>query len=133
MMVKRSLAVNMNFVMPILNNSSENISLSDKWELSHRRENNEKSTIAVMTSFTAMIVGASCMVCFVGKLLSKWYSTGSNSSESRIGNPTMMSIDITHLQPTDSISKEDSVHNQGDLIEMKPIGGCLRKGSMKKK
>ena len=123
----------MNFVMPILSNSSENISLSDKWELSHRRENNEKSTFAVITSFTAMIVGASCMVCFVGKLLSKWYSTGSNSYESRIDDAKAMSIDITHLQPTDSISKEDSVHNQGDLIEMKPIGGCLRKGSMKKK
>ena len=121
----------MNFVMPILSNSSENISLSDKWELSHRRDNNEKSTFAVITSFTAMIVGASCMVCFVGKLLSKWYSTGSNSYESRIDDAKAMSIDITHLQPTDSISKEESVHNQGDSIEMKPIGGCLRKGSIK--
>ena len=121
----------MNFVMPILSNSSENISLSDKWELSHRRDNNEKSTFAVITSFTAMIVGASCMVCFVGKLLSKWYSTGSNSYESRIDDAKAMSIDITHLQPTDSISKEESVHNQGDSIEMKPIGGCLRKGLIK--
>ena len=59
--------------MPILNNSSDNISLSDKWESSHRRENNESSTLAVITSFTAMIVGASCMVCFVGKLLSLFY------------------------------------------------------------
>ena len=42
-----------------------------------------------------------------------------------------MSIDITHLQPIDSISKEESVHNQGDSIEMKPIGGCLRKGLIK--
>ena len=121
----------MNFVMPILSNSSENISLSDKWELSHRRDNNEKSTFAVITSFTAMIVGASCMVCFVGKLLSKWYSTGSNSYESRIDDAKAMSIDITHLQPTDSISKEESVHNQVDSIEMKPIGGCLRKGLIK--
>ena len=121
----------MNFVMPILSNSSENISLSDKWELSHRRDNNEKSTFAVITSFTAMIVGASCMVCFVGKLLSKWYSTGSNSYESRIDDPKAMSIEVTHLQPTDSISKEESVHNQGDSIEMKPIGGCLRKGLIK--
>ena len=121
----------MNFVMPILSNSSENISLSDKWELSHRRENNEKSTFAVITSFTAMIVGASCMVCFVGKLLSKWYSTESNSCESRIDDPKATSIDITHLQPTDSISKEESVHNQGDSIEMKPIGGSLRKGLKK--
>ena len=62
----------MNFVMPILSNSSENISLSDKWELSHGRDKNEKSIFAVITSFTAMIVGASCMVCFVVKLLSKW-------------------------------------------------------------
>ena len=121
----------MNFVMPILSNSSENISLSDKWELSHRRDNNEKSTFAVITSFTAMIVGASCMVCFVGKLLSKWYSTGSNSYESRIDDAKAMSIDITHLQPTDSISKEESFHNQKDSIEMNPIGGYLRKGLMK--
>ena len=121
----------MNFVMPILNNSSDNISLSDKWESSHRRENNESSTLAVITSFTAMIVGASCMVCFVGKLLSTWYSTGRNSCESRIEDPNAMSIDITHLQPTDSISKKESVHNQGDSIEMRPIGGCLRKGLMK--
>ena len=64
----------MNFVMPSLGNSTENLTLSERF--AYKKDGNDAGTtaLAIVVSFAAMIVGAGIMLCFVGKLLSKWYA-----------------------------------------------------------
>ena len=117
----------MNFVLPSLGNTTENVTLSDKWA-SNYDEAPGATALAVLASFVAMVVGAACMLCFVGKLLSTWYN-----------------VDVT-LNPTDAPatkysevgSQEESENNSGNFDEpdcdrgqsmkMKPIGSDLPKG-----
>ena len=53
-----------------LHRNSANTSTSNQMSLT----GGGNEAIPVLASFAAMVLGATCMLCFVGNLLSKWYT-----------------------------------------------------------
>ena len=122
----------MNFVMPSLVNSTENISsLSDKWEANSNLIE-ETTVLPVLASFGAMILGAACMLCFVGKLLSKWYTLDLPPSETESTETKLTDADSKRSASNKSRKCKQSDDNVAEAIEMNPIKSTGQNGFMLK-
>lgn len=117
----------MNFVLPSLGNTTENITLSDKWA-SNYDENSGATALAVLASFVAMVLGAACMLCFVGKLLSTWYHVDVPLHTN--DTPATKYSEVGSQQPSQNNSGnlDESDCDRGQSMVMKPIGSNLPKG-----
>ena len=66
-----NVAISINEEVKQMNQSKENsngtLSSSSHYPLGG------SSTVPLLASFLGMIIGALCMLCFIGKLFSKWY------------------------------------------------------------
>ena len=114
----------MNYVMPSLGNNTEKIS---KWE---EQENSTTTVFAVLSSFAAMVVGAVCMLCFIGKLLSRWYTMDTNLSPGSVTD-TKSSALVSNRRSSSSRNYDRPRRAAGgDALEMQPLGSSLTKGFM---
>ena len=119
----------MNFVMPSLGNATENMTLSDKWA-SNLKEDTGATALAVLASFTAMVVGAACMLCFVGKLLSKWYTVDIRLNAADTSGTKYEEVGTRHTSCDRSDNYGEAACDVGLSMKMQPIGSSLPKGSM---
>ena len=125
----------MNFVLPSLGNTTENLNISDKFAYKKDEADAGTTALAVLVSFTAMVVGAGIMVCFVGKLLSKWYAV-----DTAFQNPTFTSSkpkysEVDSHEATESAASgfsEPQVWQDKRSMKMKPIGSGFCRGILRK-
>ena len=117
----------MNFVLPSLGNTTENITLSDKWSSSDDR-NSGATVLAVLASFVAMVVGAACMLCFVGKLLSTWYNVDISLRSSDPVDTKYSEVDIRQVSVMNSETVDEPDFDKEKSMKMRPIGSSLPKG-----
>ena len=117
----------MNFVLPSLGNTTENITLSDKWALNYD-ENSGVTALAVLASFVAMVLGAACMLCFVGKLLSTWYNVEVTLPANDAPETKYSEVGSEPASENNSGNFDESDCDRGQSMIMKPIGSNLPKG-----
>ena len=65
--------------------------------------------IPVLASFAAMVLGATCMLCFVGKLLSKWYT---NDRGYDPPDTTTSRLSVPLIELSSSYTPRNSCHSQ---------------------
>ena len=66
-------------------------------------------TIPVLASFAAMVLGATCMLCFVGNLLSKWYT---NERGYPLPDTTASQSSVPLIELPSSHTPRNSCHSQ---------------------
>ena len=123
----------MNFVLPSLGNTTENLTLADKF--AYQKDENDVgiTALAVLVSFTAMVVGAGIMVCFVGKLLSKWYAVDHSSNNFSYTSSKSKYTDVASNEATESASSgssEPQLSQNKRSTKMRPIGSGLGRGNL---
>ena len=116
--------------MPSLGNSTENLTLSERF--AYKKDGNDAGTtaLAIVVSFAAMIVGAGIMLCFVGKLLSKWYAVdnalNTTYTSTKLKYTEVESQEETESAPSGVGDSENSCKKPS--MKMRPIGSGLNKG-----
>ena len=120
----------MNFVMQSLGNSTENLTLSNKF--AYKEDGNDAATtaLAIVVSFTAMVVGAGIMLCFVGKLLSKWYTVDNAINATYVSTKPKYTEVESHEETESAASGvgDPKYYSKNPGMKMKPIGSGLNRG-----
>ena len=119
-------------MLPSLGNTTENLTLADKF--AYQKDENDVgiTALAVLVSFTAMVVGAGIMVCFVGKLLSKWYAVDHSSNNFTYTSSKSKYTDVESHEATESASSgssEPQLSQNKRSTKMRPIGSGLGRGN----
>ena len=113
----------MNFVLPSLVNTTEDLSFSNKSQ-SKSHQNEATQVFPVLASFAAMTLGAACMLCFVGKILSKWYTV-----DIRVSGPQTNTTDAISERSSQTTSRKGfkATCNVEHEMEMQSIENNLHK------
>ena len=124
----------MNFVLPSLGNTTENLNMSDKFAYKKDEADAGTTALAVLVSFTAMVVGAGIMVCFVGKLLSKWYAVDTSFQNSTFTSSKPKYSEVDSQEATESAASgfsEPQFCKDKRSMKMKPIGSGFCRGILR--